>query len=210
MKSFIQPVAAILSSADLVTAAPASSPNQVEKRYVPGQCGVHVTQYQRNEDGAGGDYTFDVRIYDAIQATIGGTNDLAIPASTPGMYPLSCPTSLSSLLVSLTPTLWLLPTGGILGTMAPGARQGFMTVDLAKWTGMSSSRISKQCILTELQWFQLLKRQLLSLTYKSILGAGWAPTFILYYLLGGHSCINMLEKLCILAPSYRRESNDSL
>lgn len=61
-------------------AAPTAEANQPAKRYVSGWCGLHITQHQKNENGVGGDYTFDVRIKDSIQAEIGGTNGLAIPS----------------------------------------------------------------------------------------------------------------------------------
>ncbi|KAI1174314.1 hypothetical protein F4777DRAFT_554623 [Nemania sp. FL0916] len=46
--------------------------------YVPGQCTMHVTQYQKNENGVGGAYQFDVRIMDAIGALVGGVNRLSV------------------------------------------------------------------------------------------------------------------------------------
>ncbi|KAI0132943.1 hypothetical protein BJ170DRAFT_730966 [Xylariales sp. AK1849] len=50
--------------------------------YVPGWCGVHVTQYQKNE-GPGGntaDYRFDVTLYDANQEEIGSASLLDVPS----------------------------------------------------------------------------------------------------------------------------------
>ncbi|KAI4159309.1 MAG: hypothetical protein L6R39_000399 [Caloplaca ligustica] len=49
------------------------------RRFVGGQCGLHVTQFQKNENGVGGSYQYDIRIFDAIQDTIGGVNRLEIP-----------------------------------------------------------------------------------------------------------------------------------
>lgn len=78
-------ITALLASLAL-TATAAPSPNinagpgaraaaaAIEKRYVTGQCGVHITQYQKNE-GPGGDtskYRFDVTIKDAAGGVIGG------------------------------------------------------------------------------------------------------------------------------------------
>ncbi len=55
--------------------SPTSVSNQ---RFVSGGCNVHVTQWQKNENGVGGAYQFDVRITDAIGAIIGGANRLTI------------------------------------------------------------------------------------------------------------------------------------
>ncbi|KAJ2978490.1 hypothetical protein NUW58_g7476 [Xylaria curta] len=57
----------------------AASPAVLDTRYVPGSCGVHVTQWQKNENGVGADYQFDVYIKDAIGTQIGGASRLAIP-----------------------------------------------------------------------------------------------------------------------------------
>lgn len=51
----------------------------LKDRYIKGQCGVHVTQYQKNENGVGADYKFDVRILDAGGNTIGLDIGHAIP-----------------------------------------------------------------------------------------------------------------------------------
>lgn len=46
------------------------------KRFASGWCGVHVTQYQRNEGptngGGNNDYRLTVTLYDALQDSIGG------------------------------------------------------------------------------------------------------------------------------------------
>lgn len=39
--------------------------------YKPGWCTMHIVQWQRNEDGVGADYDFDVLIYDAAKTLIG-------------------------------------------------------------------------------------------------------------------------------------------
>ncbi|XXG99308.1 hypothetical protein Hte_005645 [Hypoxylon texense] len=49
-----------------------------EKRYVAGQCGIHVTQYQKNEGGVGSEYQFTVQIKDAVGAILGGVNGQAV------------------------------------------------------------------------------------------------------------------------------------
>ncbi|KAF2971664.1 hypothetical protein GQX73_g1882 [Xylaria multiplex] len=69
---------AIISTAflGLTTASPVSSNN---RRYVAGTCGIHVTQYQKNENGVGGDYQYDIQIKDGVGAIIGGANHLPIP-----------------------------------------------------------------------------------------------------------------------------------
>ncbi|KAI0490396.1 hypothetical protein F4859DRAFT_508196 [Xylaria cf. heliscus] len=73
----MQPYIAIasLALAGLSYGSP-TSPNN--RRFVSGNCGIHVTQWQRGENGVGDAYEFDVRIVDAIGAIIGGTNRLAI------------------------------------------------------------------------------------------------------------------------------------
>lgn len=55
--------------------------NDIERRFTPGNCGVHVRQYQKNE-GPGGntaDYRFDVYLYDGAQAYLGGAGTVDIP-----------------------------------------------------------------------------------------------------------------------------------
>ncbi|KAJ8127567.1 hypothetical protein O1611_g6067 [Lasiodiplodia mahajangana] len=61
--------------AGLSVASPVASN---ERRYVPGACGVHVTQWQKNENGVGGAYQYDVNIKDAVGASVGGASRLAI------------------------------------------------------------------------------------------------------------------------------------
>ncbi|KAK5625961.1 hypothetical protein RRF57_001677 [Xylaria bambusicola] len=48
-------------------------------RYVGGACGVHVTQWQKNENGVGSAYQYDITIKDAIGAIVGGASRIAIP-----------------------------------------------------------------------------------------------------------------------------------
>ncbi|KAI0121951.1 hypothetical protein F4814DRAFT_445902 [Daldinia grandis] len=67
-------ILSIAAFAGLSIAAPAQ-----EKRYIGGQCGVHVVQYQKNENGVGADYKFDIRIVDAGSTTIGLDNGHTIP-----------------------------------------------------------------------------------------------------------------------------------
>ena len=62
----------------LSAAAPAPAA-ALEERFVPGQCGVHVTQFQKNQNGVGADYKFEVIIKDAVGAIIGGDSGLVIP-----------------------------------------------------------------------------------------------------------------------------------
>ncbi|KAI1123375.1 hypothetical protein F5Y10DRAFT_251978 [Nemania abortiva] len=55
------------------------SPTSVSNpEFVPGVCSIHVTQWQKNENGVGGAYQFDVRVMDAVGAIVGGTNRLTI------------------------------------------------------------------------------------------------------------------------------------
>ena len=79
MKTFTA-AAVLLATLGLTSALPSpSSSSTLQRRYVAGWCGLHIVQHQKNEDGTGADYKYDVRIYDAIQAEIGGTNGLDIP-----------------------------------------------------------------------------------------------------------------------------------
>lgn len=50
-----------------------ASTNGNELHYEPGQCGVHVKQYQKNEAtvNPNPNYKFDITIYDALQHQIG-------------------------------------------------------------------------------------------------------------------------------------------
>lgn len=63
------------------------NPTPLDKRYVTGWCGVHITQYQKNEgpvgsDGSNSEYRVDVSLYDAAQDPIGGTSLLSLPGGT--------------------------------------------------------------------------------------------------------------------------------
>ena len=62
--------------AGLSTASPTAP--AAEKRYVGGQCGIHVVQYQKNENGVGGQYQFDVQIKDGVGAILGGVRGKAV------------------------------------------------------------------------------------------------------------------------------------
>ena len=53
------------------------------KRYQGGWCGVHVTQFQKNEgpsgsDGSNANYRVTVNLYDALQDPVGGTTLLSV------------------------------------------------------------------------------------------------------------------------------------
>ncbi|KAI0157968.1 hypothetical protein GGR52DRAFT_576938 [Hypoxylon sp. FL1284] len=64
-------------STALVTAALfglSSAAPTIEKRYASGQCGIHVTQFQKNEHNVGPKYRFNVLIKDANGYIIGGTS----------------------------------------------------------------------------------------------------------------------------------------
>ena len=61
--------------AGLSTAAPANSAGD----FVPGRCGIHVTQWQKNENGVGADYQFDVVVNDGVGNGVGGVSRLAVP-----------------------------------------------------------------------------------------------------------------------------------
>ncbi len=50
--------------------------------YVPGWCTMHIQQYQRNENGIGNDYAFDVIIYDSKNTAIGQVSKAPIDATT--------------------------------------------------------------------------------------------------------------------------------
>ncbi|KAH8157824.1 hypothetical protein CIB48_g10430 [Xylaria polymorpha] len=68
------------------------SPASVSKRaFAPGACGIHVTQWQKNENKVGGAYLFDVIIKDAIGAIVGGQNSLAIGDFNSGSVPSELP-----------------------------------------------------------------------------------------------------------------------
>ena len=59
----------------LSTAAPAHE----ARDFVPGRCGIHVTQFQKNENGVGADYQFDVVVKDGVGNGVGGVSRLAVP-----------------------------------------------------------------------------------------------------------------------------------
>ncbi|KAI0539460.1 hypothetical protein GGR58DRAFT_464364 [Xylaria digitata] len=68
-----------------IAALSATSPVFLDTRlYVPGKCYMHVTQWQKNENGVGNDYEYDVRLKDAIKGPIGGVDHMAIPSSQTG------------------------------------------------------------------------------------------------------------------------------
>ena len=56
----------------------------IDKRIVTGWCGVHITQYQKNEgpvgsDGSNSEYRLDVSLYDAAQDPMGSISLLSLP-----------------------------------------------------------------------------------------------------------------------------------
>ena len=66
---------------------PADSSTHLPKRYASGWCGVHVTQFQKNEgpsgsDGSNAEYRLDVTLYDALQDAVGGVTLLSLPGGT--------------------------------------------------------------------------------------------------------------------------------
>lgn len=66
----------ILLALPFTLAHPAKS---LKPRFVGGQCGIHFTQHQKKENGVGGSYKYDIRLFDSIQETIGGVNGLEVP-----------------------------------------------------------------------------------------------------------------------------------
>lgn len=61
--------------------SPATS-SPLVKRYVSGSCGLHVKQYQKTEPNSnpGPNYLFDISIFDASGAPIGGVQRANAPA----------------------------------------------------------------------------------------------------------------------------------
>ncbi|KAK7753698.1 hypothetical protein SLS62_004321 [Diatrype stigma] len=59
-----------MTMAGLSAAAPAT----LEERFASGACGIHVNQWQKNENGVGGQYQFEVVIRDALSNIVGGTS----------------------------------------------------------------------------------------------------------------------------------------
>ena len=63
---------------------PADSSSHLAKRYASGWCGVHVTQYQKNEgpsssSSGNSEYRLDVTLKDALQDVVGGVTLLSLP-----------------------------------------------------------------------------------------------------------------------------------
>ena len=81
-------IAALLSVATFSLGAfarpqPADSSTHLAKRFAHGSCGVHVTQYQKNEgpsdSGSGNsEYRLDVTLKDALQDVVGSVNLLSL------------------------------------------------------------------------------------------------------------------------------------
>lgn len=63
---------AIITAALALTASAAPS---MEKRYAHGYCGVHITQFQKNEGGGDtSEYRLSVELYDSNKAPLNGIN----------------------------------------------------------------------------------------------------------------------------------------
>ena len=85
-------IATILSLATFSLGAfarpqPADSSTHLAKRYAPGWCGVHVTQYQKNKGASNSpsgnsEYRLDVALKDALQDAVGGVTLLSLPGGT--------------------------------------------------------------------------------------------------------------------------------
>lgn len=75
----MQPSTFLSSLLLLLPLASARPTESLAPRFVGGSCAFHIVQHQKNEYGVGADYQYDVRIFDSIQAIIGGENALAIP-----------------------------------------------------------------------------------------------------------------------------------
>lgn len=71
--------------------------NGNELHYEPGQCGVHVKQYQKNEANSNlnPDYQFDITVKDALQAQIGQV----LSADAPGGVAVNVDSALPSVLL---------------------------------------------------------------------------------------------------------------
>lgn len=67
-----------ICSLALVLPLALAQPTNLRPRYDAGWCGLHVTQWQKNENGVGGDYQFDLAIKDANGNDIGGVSRLPI------------------------------------------------------------------------------------------------------------------------------------
>ena len=50
--------------------------------FTPGWCTFHVVQYQRDQNGVGGDYAFDLELFDGAQQPIGSIAKQAVDAAT--------------------------------------------------------------------------------------------------------------------------------
>lgn len=82
----------------------AAVPAPLEERYTAGACGIHVTQWQKNENGVGAAYQFDVDIKDALSNTVGGT---------PNGSPLSIADLSSASLSSQLPFQLIISVGAV-------------------------------------------------------------------------------------------------
>ncbi|KAI0438473.1 hypothetical protein F4803DRAFT_97989 [Xylaria telfairii] len=111
------------------------SPTAASKRYVSGSCSMHVTQWQKNENGVGGSYEFDIVIKDAIGAIIGGVNRLAIENFS------------SEGVTSELPYVLVVSTGGVDSDPVQFAYAGghFSTSDGCSTGGYDSGRRQMDC-----------------------------------------------------------------
>ena len=71
-------------SALLMASIAAASPQFVPRA---SQCGVHVTQWQMNENGVGGAYQFDAKLYDQTGMLIGSLNRQPTPGDVTSSLP---------------------------------------------------------------------------------------------------------------------------
>ena len=68
--------------------------------YAPGWCSMHIVQYQRDEDGVGGVYNFDVTLYDANDEEIGGVHNTPVDGTT---FKLNVDSALPNVMVIYAP-----------------------------------------------------------------------------------------------------------
>ena len=82
---FTLPTAILLAVSALEAAALPKAATTMEKRYNSGWCGVHITQYQKNEKDSGNNpqYQLEITLYDALKANIGGAVTTPVTPSAP-------------------------------------------------------------------------------------------------------------------------------
>ncbi|KAI0188868.1 hypothetical protein F4808DRAFT_48384 [Astrocystis sublimbata] len=69
---------ALLAAALAGLSSASPTPADITRRFVSGNCGLHVTQWQKHEHGVDSQYEFDVILKDAIGATVGGASRMPI------------------------------------------------------------------------------------------------------------------------------------